>query len=189
MSVKRYKVWLEEAGGFVEVVRGTDYDAATARLDHLPPLPQHHFLPQRGTSMTTYTKLGADLAPVDTDHQIVRIDHPLLAAPLLVAAHFAPKAMNWKAAKKWAESLDVGGFAWRLPTVEEAFFIADRSKYPAYDPSVFVGAGSDYPWIWTSTLDADDPSGYAWLVNLNDGNSSRSYQGKYNHVLAVRAGQ
>ena len=32
MSVKRYKVWLEEAGGFVEVVRGTDYDAAERLL-------------------------------------------------------------------------------------------------------------------------------------------------------------
>lgn len=139
--------------------------------------------------MTTYAKLGADLAPVDTDHQIVRVEHPLLAAPLFVTAHFAPKEMNWKAATKWAESLDLGGFAWRLPTVEEAFFIPDRSKVPAYDPTVFVGANDRYPWIWTSTVDADDPSGCAWVVGLGGGGSDRSYQDYHFRVLAVRAGQ
>ena len=148
--------------------------------------------------VTTYTKLGADLSPVDTDHQIVRVEHSLLAAPLFVTAHFAPKELTWKAAKKWAESLDLGGFAWRLPTVEEAFFIPDRSKYPAFDPSVFVGAAERYPWIWTSTLDAEDPSGVAWLVVLYRGDSGRYSQGhpevratvcERARVLAVRAGQ
>jgi hypothetical protein len=139
--------------------------------------------------MTTYTKLAADLSPVDTDHQIVRIEHPLLVVPLLVTAHFAPKEMTWKAAKKWAESLDLGGLAWRLPTIEEAFFIPDRSKYPAYDSTVFVGAKEKYPWIWTSTVDADDPSGFAWDVYLHDGDSGRFYQDGLYLVLAVRAGQ
>ena len=138
--------------------------------------------------MTTYTKLGADLAPVDTDHQIVRIEHPLLAMPLLVTAHFAPKEMNWKAAKKWAEKLDLGGFSWRLPTVEEAFFIPDRSKYPAFDPSVFVGSTERYPWIWTGTVDAESPSGVAWYVNLYSGSSYRGGQDDHGLVLAVRAG-
>lgn len=139
--------------------------------------------------MPIYTKLGADLAPVESDHQIVRIEHPLLAAPLLVTAHFAPKEMTWKAAKKWAEALDLGGFAWRLPTVEEAFFIPDRSKYPAYDPAVFVGTKEQYLWIWTGTVDAASPSCYAWGVSLIDGYSSRLNQVHRLHVLAVRAGQ
>ena len=142
--------------------------------------------------MTIYTKLDLSLNAVAlnaTDHAIVRVEHPLLAAPLFVTAHFAPKEMNWKAAKKWAEKLDLGGLAWRLPTVEEAFFIPDRSKYPAFDPSVFVGAAERYPWIWTSTLDAEDPSGCAWSVNLYDGGSDRSGQGFRGRVLAVRAGQ
>jgi hypothetical protein len=139
--------------------------------------------------MTTYTKLGADLSPVDTDHQIVRIEHPLLAAPLFVTAHFAPKAMSWTAAKKWAESLELGGLAWRLPTVEEAFFIPDRSKYPAYDSTVFVGAKDRYPWIWTSTLGVEDPSGVAWYVLLGFGSSGRYFRGARLRVLAVRAGQ
>ncbi len=139
--------------------------------------------------VTTYTKLGADLSPVDTDHQIVRVEHSLLAAPLFVTAHFAPKEMSWKAAKKWAESLELGGLAWRLPTVEEAFFIPDRSKYPAYDSTVFIGTKVSYPWIWTSTLDAEDPSGCAWDVYLLVGDSDRHYQGYRAHVLAVRAGQ
>ena len=139
--------------------------------------------------MTTYTKLGADLAPVETDHAIVRIEHPLLSLPLMVTAHFAPKEMNWKAAKKWVESLKLGGFAWRLPTVEEAFFIPDRSKYPAFDPSVFVGATERYPWIWTGTVDAEDPSGYAWFVLLSFGYSYRSSQNSHGRVLAVREGR
>lgn len=139
--------------------------------------------------MTIYTKLGADLTPVESDHQIVRIEHPLLAAPLYVTAHFAPKAVTWKAAKKWAEALDLGGFAWRLPSVEEAFLIPDRSKYPSYDPTVFVGANDPYPWIWTGTVDAASPSGCAWYVYLDGGYSGRGGQDGRYHVLAVRAGQ
>lgn len=33
------------------------------------------------------------------------------------------------------------------------------------------------------------PSGYAWNVNLNDGNSNRNNQSNHNHVRAVRAGE
>ena len=142
--------------------------------------------------MTIYTKLDLSLNAVAlnaTDHAIVRVEHPLLAAPLFVTAHFAPKEMSWKAAKKWAESLELGGLAWRLPTVEEAFFIPDRSKYPAYDSTVFIGTKVSYPWIWTSTLDAEDPSGFAWLVSLGGGYSDRSLQDAHDLVLAVRAGQ
>ncbi len=32
-EVRRYRVWLEEAGGFVEVVRAADYDAAVKADD------------------------------------------------------------------------------------------------------------------------------------------------------------
>lgn len=143
--------------------------------------------------MTTYTTLTASLESAEKgEHKIVRIEHELLAKPLLVTANFAPERLNWTNAKKWAEGLDLGGFSWRLPTVEEAFFIPDRSKYPAYDPTVFMGAQTDWPWIWTGTPDAEDPaapSGFAWGVALGVGFSGRSGRYDESHVLAVRAGQ
>lgn len=143
--------------------------------------------------MTTYTLLSGALAPADKGaHQIVRIEHELLAKPLFVAADFSPTRMNWPDAKKWAEALTLGGHSWRLPTVEEAFFIPDRSKYPAFDREIFMGADERWPWIWTSTPDAEDPeppSGFAWDVGLSGGDSSRGYQSYESRVLAVRAGQ
>ena len=88
-----------------------------------------------------FTKLaadGSDLQPHATGHKAVRVEHSMLVLPLIVTAHKAPKEMNCKAAKKWAESLDINGWSWRLPTVEEAMFIPDRSKYPAIDKSFFA---------------------------------------------------
>jgi hypothetical protein len=142
-------------------------------------------------STNKYTKLaadGSDLPADAADHKAVRVEHALLATPLIVTAHKAPKEMTWKAAKKWAESLDVNGWAWRLPTVEEAIFIPDRSKYPAIDVSFFPDfAGWEY--IWTSTPDAESPSDYAWLVYLRSGYVGRSSQTDRGDVRAVRAGQ
>jgi hypothetical protein len=138
-----------------------------------------------------YTKLaadGSDLPAGATDHKAVRIEHSMLVLPLIVTAHHAPKEMTWKAAKKWAESLDINGWSWRLPTVEEAMFIPDRSKYPAIDVSFFPDFDG-YEWIWTSTVDAEDPSDYAWIVYLRNGGVSRGLQTHRYAVRAVRAGQ
>jgi hypothetical protein len=141
--------------------------------------------------MTTYTKLGADgtdLSADATGHQAVRIEHPLLAKPLIFTAYHSPKELTYKQAMKWAESLDINGWAWRAPTVEESFFLPDRAKYPAIDPSFFPDFAG-YEWNWTSTLDASPPSGYAWMVYLGDGYSGRAHQGYHDFVRAVRAGQ
>jgi hypothetical protein len=140
-----------------------------------------------------FTKLGADGAdlPADaTDHLAVGIDHPLLARPLIVTAHHSPKRLNWKQAAKWTEKLDINGWEWRLPTVEEAFFIPDRSRYPAYDTNLLPDCEGE--WIWTSTPDAEDPSGasgVAWGVFLGDGGSGGDHQDYDFFVRAVRAGQ
>jgi hypothetical protein len=141
--------------------------------------------------MTTYTKLGADgevLSPDATGHQAVRVEHPLLAKPLIFTAYHSPKELTYKQAMKWAESLDVNGWAWRAPTVEEAFFLPDRLKYPALDPNFFPDF-SGYEWNWTSTLDAASPSECAWMVDLSDGYSGRGLQSGRTFVRAVRAGQ
>ena len=141
--------------------------------------------------MTRYTKLDASgvALPADaTGHNAVQVDHPLLACPLIVTAHRSSKEMTWKQAAKWAEGLDINGWSWRLPTVEEAFLIPDRSKYPALDVNFFPDFES-YEWIWTSTPDAEAPSGCAWFVGLGGGGSGRDYQTDHGHVRAVRAGQ
>lgn len=141
--------------------------------------------------MTTYTKLaadGTDLPADATGHLAVRVEHPLLAKPIIVTALRSPKELTWKQAAKWAEGLDTNGWSWRLPTVEEAMFIPDRSKYPAVDTSFFPDF-TDYEWIWTSTIDAESPSGCAWLVALRYGYVLRDDQTAHGHVRAVRAGQ
>ena len=143
----------------------------------------------------SYSAIDRDMQRIEPGaHQAVRIENPLLARPIIVTALHAPKEMTWKQAKAWAEKLDLFGWSWRLPTVEEAFFIADRSKYPATPKEFFPDIGR-YEWIWTGTVDAEDPedtdtaSGSAWDVYLSYGGSGRSSQSYHGHVRAVRAGQ
>jgi hypothetical protein len=141
--------------------------------------------------MTIYTKLSAGgeaLPPDATGHQAVRVEHPLLAKPLIFTAYHSPKELTYKQAMKWAESLDINGWAWRAPTVEESFFLPDRLKYPALDPNFFPDFAG-YEWNWTSTLDAKSPSGCAWMVGLGAGFSDRFHQSDHDFVRAVRAGQ
>lgn len=142
--------------------------------------------------MNRHFKLDAagNVMPVEsTDrHEAVRIENDLLARPLIVTAYHAPKNLNYKAAKKWAEKLNLNGWTWRLPTVEEALFIPDRSKYPALDKTFFPDF-EDYEWIWTDTVDAEDPAGCAWLVYLSDGFAGRDLQAGRGRVRAVRSGQ
>jgi hypothetical protein len=141
-----------------------------------------------------YTKLaadGSDLPADATDHKAVRVVNTLPGHSmhsLIVTAHKAPEEMKWEDAKKWAESLDINGWSWRLPTVEEAMLIPDRSKYPAIDVSFFPDF-EGYEWIWTSTPDAEDPSDDAWFVYLHVGHVFRGTQTNRRYVRAVRAGQ
>lgn len=140
--------------------------------------------------MYKLTKIGADGAPLPNDaegHQVISVERDLLARPILVANVSPPKAVNWEDAKKWAESLTINGWAWRLAPVEEAFLVCDHNrKGGLLDPAFFdqVRAG----WAWTSTPDPDTAR-YARSVGLNDGNSSWNPQGYHFQALAVRASQ
>ncbi len=141
--------------------------------------------------MTKYTKLdfNGDAMPANaTGHLAVRVEHPLLANPITVTAHRAPNKMTYAQAVKWAESLEINGWSWRLPTVDEAFFLADRGKYPALDVNYFPDF-EEYEWIWTSTPDAEYPSGDAWVVGLHVGSADGGSQAGRSGVRAVRAGQ
>ena len=145
-----------------------------------------------GDHMYKLTKIGAngEALPDDAEgHEVVRIERDILARPLFVTAQRSPERMTWADAKKWAEGLTINGWSWRLPTVEEAFMIPDRSRaeYPAVDPKFFPDC--DGEWIWTSTEDAQPPAGYAWYVYLAIGGSYRYDVGYHARVRAVRAGQ
>lgn len=75
---------------------------------------------------------------------------------------------------------------WRAPTIQEQLSIIDYTRYdPALDTAHFDGPAD---WCWTSTV-AKYPSGYAWSVDLDDGNSFRDFQAFHFLVRAVRAGQ
>lgn len=140
----------------------------------------------------TYTKLSADGSDLPADstekHLAVRVAHPLLKTPIIVAAYRAGE-VTWKNAAKKAEAHDAYGWQWRLPTVEELFLIADRTNpVDELDKNFFPDA-KGYEYTWSSTVDAESPSGYAWFVDLGSGYSFRSNQSDRSFVRAVRAGQ
>jgi hypothetical protein len=99
------------------------------------------------------------------------------------------KRLTFKKAQASVGKLAIGGFEdWRLPTVEELFLLADRTrKDPAIDTDFFPDTPSD--WFWTSTVYAGSPADYAWFVNFSSGSSYWDSQGYEYCVRAVRAGQ
>ena len=143
--------------------------------------------------MNLYFKIDADgnnlLPPNDTEHLAVRVENALLAKPVIWTAHRSEKCLTWKQAKAWAEKLDINGWSWRLPTVEEALMLCDRSRAecPAVPVEYFPDCEGE--WIWTGTKDAQSPSGCAWGVDLSSGVAGRGFQGGDDRVRAVRAGQ
>lgn len=134
-----------------------------------------------------YTNIDANNQPTTEAHQAVRVELALLAQPIIVTAARSPQRMTHEQAVKWAESLDTYGWSWRLPTVEEAFLICDRTRPGNVLPSENF-PDCDGEWIWTSTPVAWR-SGAAWGVFLGNGSSGWSYHGSNGHARAVRAGQ
>ena len=84
-------------------------------------------------------------------------------------------------------TLRTAGFAdWRVPTVEELFCLADRTRRrPAIDTDYFPETQPD--WFWSSTLDASSPSDCAWFVDFGRGYSGWNGQGSESFVRAVRS--
>jgi Protein of unknown function (DUF1566) len=97
--------------------------------------------------------------------------------------------MEQPEAVQYVKTLEVGNFKdWRLPSVEELFLLADRSRVsPAIDIDFFPGTKSD--WYWTGTLYASSPGDCAWVVNFSVGNSSYGNRGFSGFVRACRSGQ
>ena len=141
----------------------------------------------------TYTKLAADGSDLPADstekHLAVRVDHPLLKFPIIVAAYRAADRATFGDAPAKAEAHEAYGWKWRLPTAEELFLIADRTNAAErLDPNFFPDA-EGWESTWSSDVDAESPSGCAWFVSLGDGDAGRGNPSGRSHVRAVRAGQ
>ena len=97
------------------------------------------------------------------------------------------KNVDHATAERLCAGLDLAGHTdWRLPTVEELFALADRTRHsPAIDTDSFPDTESD--WYWTSTITAWS-SDRAWVVGFDYGSVSSGHRLNYNAcVRAVRS--
>jgi len=99
------------------------------------------------------------------------------------------KRMDFADAKTHCAALRLLGYEdWRLPTVEELFLLADRTRHePAIDTAFFPDCRSD--WYWTGTVSSRYLGACAWVVHFDSGDSGWLSQSSEYHVRAVRAGQ
>jgi len=75
---------------------------------------------------------------------------------------------------------------WRLPTADELLTLVDRSRHhPAIDTDAFPSCSGG--WYWSSTVDAESPSDFAWCVFFHYGNCNLSSQYLQGRVRAVRS--
>jgi hypothetical protein len=145
----------------------------------------------------TYTKLAADGSDLPADHPnkgpgkhlAVRVDHPALAKPIVVAAYRCKGEHTFPQAQKVAAKHKAYGWNWRAAALDEAFFIPDRTNADQQLDKNFFPDAEGYEFTWTSDAAASSPSDHAWLVGLGDGYCYRGYQGDRGRVRAVLAGQ
>ena len=134
-----------------------------------------------------FRKISQDgrMLPADASEWVAVLD---TQSNLMWAVEVLPQ-QTFAAAAESVAHLTTAGFAdWRVPTVEELFCLADRTRrWPAIDTGYFPETPSD--WFWSSTVDAASPSDYAWVVGFDDGNSHWGYQDYEGFVRAVRPGQ
>jgi hypothetical protein len=97
-------------------------------------------------------------------------------------------AVNWKdAMKACAEFRLFGKDDWRSQSVKDRVYINDYTKFgPALYSEFDAGSASHE---WNSDVDAEDPSGCAWIVCLRNGDVYRYGQAVHGSVRAVRVGQ
>jgi hypothetical protein len=99
-------------------------------------------------------------------------------------ATISAERVTHAAAEKICADLDLAGHKdWRLPTVEELFLIADRTRQnPSIDTAAFPDTQAD--WYWSSTITAWS-SDLAWFVSFHGGGYGNLHRG--NHGAYVRA--
>lgn len=95
------------------------------------------------------------------------------------------ESMTQPKAQEAAAALTIAGFNdWRLPSVDELFALADRTRHtPAIDLARFPHC--KLGWYWTSTRAAYSPL-CAWVVFFGDGGATFGDQGNLGSVRAAR---
>lgn len=93
--------------------------------------------------------------------------------------------MDFAEAESSCAALDLAGFTdWRLPTVDELFALADRTRFnPAIDTDYFECASD---WYWSASAAAWSPESYAWIVDFSGGLVLSVHRGGHAFVRAVR---
>jgi hypothetical protein len=136
--------------------------------------------------MSRFTKIDAAGAalPADATAWVAVLDN---ASCLMWSAEDVGDEHQHAAGESAATSLSLAGFSdWRLPTVEELFPLADRSRVdPAIDLAFFPTCKSD--WYWTSSPWAPSPADDAWIVNFTYGFSYGHDRNSHARVRAVRS--
>ena len=94
------------------------------------------------------------------------------------------KMFSWNEAGAYADSLELQGNKWRIPTINELMSIIDYGEFdPAIDKNIFGNIlGMLY---WTSSL-YQKYSGYFWTVSFIDGTTYFDYLDSRHKVRCVR---
>jgi hypothetical protein len=135
--------------------------------------------------MSRYTKIGADGAhlPADAADHVAVLD--TTTGLMWSARNVGSNEQTHEAAERSCQELELAGFTdWRMPTVEELFALADRTRMdPAIDTEAFPDTEST--WYWSSTPSAWSAS-CAWVVVFNFGLAGSLHRYSSACVRAVR---
>lgn len=139
-----------------------------------------------GAASAPAPKSDADLLS-EAASQIITIANRIGQQPAREELEWYPEdlpRMTWAAAKEAVENL---GDGWRLPTDKEWEAEIDRSKFEPALRNAGKLPGIKSEGYWTSTPDASDPQGNAWVVLLDYGYVLLYSQGSQFWVRPVRA--
>lgn len=91
---------------------------------------------------------------------------------------------TWENAITYCENISHGDHDdWRLPNINELFYLADRSNYNPTLSSKFDNISNSY--YWSSTTDASDTT-KAWIVYFGNGGDNGNAKSDVEYVRCVR---
>ena len=132
-----------------------------------------------------FRKIGQNgrMLPADASEWVAVLD---TKSNLIWTVEVLPQ-QTFAAAAESVAHLTTAGFAdWRVPTVEELFCLADRTRRgSAIDTDYFPNTPPEL--FWSSTPQASSPSASAWYVYFGNGCSTWLDQDFEGFVRAVRA--